>query len=160
MNTCILGVDPGINGAIAFYFTSHPDTVAAEVMPTADNMVDAATLSRRIEQIRPDIAVVEMVGAMPGQGVSSMFRFGQAFGIAIGVIAAMKVPVEFVAPARWKKHYRLGADKEEARSRALQLWPARAELFERKKDHGKAEAALIARYLAETQRNRFQEAAE
>ena len=86
---------------------------------------------------------------MPKQGVSSTFKFGKAYGVVIGVVAALKIPVHFVAPSVWKRHFGLSADKEEARARALQYWPERAELFARKKDHGRAEAALLARYAAE-----------
>jgi crossover junction endodeoxyribonuclease RuvC len=149
-NLCIYANDPGASGADAFYFTDHPETVSVEDTPIADGRVDAATLARRLEIMRPDLAIIERVGAMPGQGVSSMFNFGAAYGTVIGVVAALKIPVHFVTPAKWKKHFGLPADKEAARARALQLWPARAELFARKKDHGRAEAALIARFAAET----------
>lgn len=149
MTQCIVGIDPGISGAVAFFFTAAPDMVSAEDAPVVAGMLDAATLAARIRQMKPDMAIVEQVSARPGQGVSSMFRFGQAYGMAIGVIAACGVPVCLVVPTKWKKHYGLSADKEDARKRALQLWPARAELFQRKKDHGRAEAALLARYGAE-----------
>lgn len=148
-NLCIFANDPGASGACAFYFTAHPDTVSVEDTPVADGRVDPASLARRIEIMRPDLAIIERVGAMPGQGVSSMFNFGQAYGAVIGVVAALKVPVHFVTPAKWKKHFGLSADKEQARAKALQLWPARAELFSRKKDHGRVEAALLARFAAE-----------
>ncbi len=149
-NLCIFANDPGASGAGAFYFTAHPETVSVEDTPLADGRVDGATLARRLEIMRPDLAIIERVGAMPGQGVTSMFNFGAAYGTVIGVVAALKIPVHFVTPGKWKKHFGLSADKEEARARALQLWPARAELFARKKDHGRAEAALIARFAAET----------
>lgn len=149
-NLCIMGADPGASGAVSFYFTDHPATVSVEDTPIADGLVDGATLAARIEIMRPDLAIIERVGAMPGQGVSSTFKFGQAFGTMIGVVAALKIPVHFVTPAKWKRHFLLSSDKEEARARALQLWPSRAELFARKKDHGRAEAALIARFAAET----------
>lgn len=145
----VCGIDPGINGAVAFYVSTVPALVSAEDLPIVDGMTDAASLARTIEAMRPDLAVIERVGAMPKQGVSSTFRFGQAFGIAIGVVAALGVPVVMVAPARWKKHFGLPADKEASRARALQRWPGRAELFRRKKDHGRAEAALLAAYGVE-----------
>ena len=149
MTTCICGIDPGINGAIAFFFTTHEDMVSAEDLPVVDGMIDAATLGRRLEQMVPDICVIEQVSAMPKQGVASTFRFGQAYGMALGVVCSLRIPLYFVTPARWKKHFRLSAEKEESRAKALQMWPGRSELFERKKDHGRAEAALIARYGAE-----------
>ena len=148
MTLCILGIDPGISGALAFYFTAAPDRVSVEDIPVADGMVDAVTVAQRITQIRPDVAVIEKVGAMPGQGVSSMFRFGQAFGTLQGVVSALGVPLHTVGPAKWKRHYGLDADKEAARALALRLFPS-VEHFARKKDHGRAEAALIARYGAE-----------
>jgi crossover junction endodeoxyribonuclease RuvC len=86
---------------------------------------------------------------MPGQGVSSTFKFGVAYGVAQGVIASARIPVYFVSPGKWKRHFGLSADKEEARKRALHRWPGRAELFSRKKDHGRAEAALLALYGAD-----------
>jgi len=83
-----------------------------------------------------------------GQGVVSVFRFGAAYGAAIGVISALAIPLHLVSPARWKRHYGLDADKERSRARAIQFWPA-SRHFTRKKDHGRAEAALLARYGAE-----------
>ena len=147
---CILGIDPGASGAIAFYFTNAADRVSVKDMPTVDGAISSALLADIIRCHGPCVAVIEAVGAMPGQGVSSMFNFGKAFGQAIGVVGALKIPAHFVTPGKWKKHYRLSADKEECRARALQLFPACAEHFARKKDHGRAEAALIAKFGAET----------
>lgn len=145
---CILGIDPGASGAVAFYFPSASDRIAVDDAPIAAGEVDAATLAARIRQMAPTMAVIELVGARPGQGVVSMFRFGQATGVVTGVVLACGVPLYRVAPGRWKKHFRLSSDKEEARALALRLWPSSAH-FSRKKDHGRAEAALIARYGAE-----------
>lgn len=147
---CILAIDPGLSGAVAFYFPSRPEQVSVEDMPTAAGEVDAATLARRIAQMRPDMAIVEQVASRPGQGISSVFKFGSAYGTVRGIIAACNVPCHLVAPGRWKKHFRLDADKEKARALALRLWPVASEHFSRKKDHGRAEAALIARWAAET----------
>ena len=146
---CIMGVDPGLTGAISFYFPSAPDRVSVEDMPIAGKGVDCAALARRIAQLRPDVAIIELVGARPGQGVSSMFKFGVGFGMVQGVVAAAGVEMRFVTPAVWKRHFRLTADKEHARAFAIQLWPS-CEKLGRKKDAGRAEAALIARYWAET----------
>src|SRR5262249_28456239 len=121
-----------------------------EDMPVVGAEIDGVTLARRIEAYRPSHAVVEQVGARPGQGVTSMFRFGHSCGVARGVLASQRVPVTLVAPTRWKRHFGLGADKEESRALALRLFPASAEPFARKKDHGRAEAALLARWLTET----------
>jgi len=146
---CILGVDPGLSGAIAFYFPSRPGLISAEDIPVAGNEVDAASLAARCRQLAPSVAIVELVASMPKQGVASTFRFGQAFGTARGVIAALEIPTHLVAPTRWKRHFQLSADKEGARALALRLWPSRADIFGRKRDHGRAEAALLARYGAE-----------
>lgn len=146
---CILGVDPGLSGAIAFYFPAAPDLIAAEDMPVAAGEVDAATLARRIRQMGPALAVIEQVAARPGQGVSSMFRFGAAYGTARGIVQALGIPTQLVTPNRWKKHFRLDSDKEKSRALALRLWPTSAH-FARKKDDGRAEAALLARFAAET----------
>lgn len=146
---CILGIDPGASGAISFYFPTHPRLIAVEDMPVAGGEVDVATLAQRIRQMSPDVAVIERVGAMPKQGVSSTFRFGTAYGSVRGVVAALGVPVHLVSPTTWKRHFRLSADKEESRALALRLWPDSGH-FSRKKDHGRAEAALIARWGAET----------
>lgn len=149
MTTCILGIDPGLSGAAAFYFPAAPDRVAVYDMPVVAKSIDAASLARRIEQMRPDLAIVENVGARPGQGVSSMFRFGVAHGAVLGALAALNVPTHLVSPTSWKRHFKLDSDKEAARALAIRLWPA-CDHFGRKKDHGRAEAALIARWAAET----------
>jgi hypothetical protein len=147
---CILAIDPGISGALAYYFPDYPERISTEDMPIAGGDVDAVTLARRLNIMMPDICVMERVGAMPGQGVSSTFKFGRSFGTAIGVVGALKVPLVFVAPSKWKAHFRLSADKEQSRALALRMFPTISEQFERKKDHNRAEAALIARYGAET----------
>ena len=146
---CILGVDPGLSGAIAFYFPSEPSTVSVFDMPVADGAVSAPEVARILEQFRPDCAIIEMVGARPGQGVSSMFKFGRAFGTVIGVVGALKVPTHYAASTKWKRYYSLTSDKEESRAKALHLWPKCSESFSKKKHDGRAEAALLARYGAE-----------
>ncbi|QOZ34432.1 hypothetical protein [Bradyrhizobium sp. CCBAU 53421] len=152
MTRCILGIDPGASGAIAFYFPDHPERVSVEDMPTAAGDVDAVNLAKRVAAMAPDLVFLERVNAMPGQGVSSTFKFGRAYGVVLGVIGAATIPLHLVTPAKWKAHLRLSADKEEARALALRLFPACGDHFKRKKDHGRAEAALIARYGAETLR--------
>lgn len=148
--TCVCGIDPGLSGAIAFYFSESPFRVAVEDMPVAGKMVSAPLLTDMIRKYGPAIAIIESVGSRPGQGVASTFKFGTAYGVVQGVIGALQIPVEFVAPQRWKKHFRLTSDKEQARAKAQQLFPACASSFQRVKDHGRAEAALIARYGFET----------
>jgi crossover junction endodeoxyribonuclease RuvC len=147
---CICGIDPGISGALAFYFPKAPDRVLAEDVPVAGENISGALLYDRLQQLQPDVAIIELVSAMPGQGVSSTFKFGRAFGTAVGVIQAAGVPLHFVSPAKWKRHFGLPADKEAAREYALRMFPQTSEHFARKRDHGRAEAALIALYAAQT----------
>lgn len=144
----ILAVDPGLTGAIAFYCPTAPGLITVEDMPVADKDIDPSALARRIRQLAPNVAIVERVSAMPGQGVSSMFRFGCGYGMVQGVIASIGIPIHLVTPAKWKKHFRLTAEKEVARAAAIRLWPT-SDRFGRKKDVGRAEAALLARYAAE-----------
>ena len=148
--TCILGLDPGLSGAVAWYDPAEPTRVTVVDMPVVDKRVDGATLARLIKQSRPTFAIVELVGARPGQGVSSMFNFGCAFGTALGVIQGLQIPHWLVSPARWKKHLCLNADKERSRALALRTFTESTESFARKKDDDRAEAALMAVYGAET----------
>jgi len=149
VTTCILGVDPGVSGAIAFYWPEAQHRVIAEDAPTAFGLIDAVTLADRIRQLKPDLAIIESVGAMPGQGVSSTFKFGRAVGTVDGILSTLVIPRRFVTPTVWKRHWRLDKDKEKSRALAIQLFPSCANHFARKKDHNRAEAALIARYGAE-----------
>ena len=139
---CILAVDPGLSGALAFYFPAQ-DAITAEDMPVAGHDIDAATVAARIAQLRPDLAIVELVASRPGQGVASVFKFGCGFGMVRGVIAASGVPLHLVTPGKWKRHFGLDADKEKSRALALRFWPTRSDIFGLKKYHGRAEAALI-----------------
>jgi crossover junction endodeoxyribonuclease RuvC len=141
-----MGVDPGLSGALAFYFPAAPDFVTPEDMPNVAGEVDCATLATRIRQMAPDLAIVERIGSMPGQGVSSTFKFGARFGAIRGVLAALEIRTVLVAPAVWKKHFRLDSDKEKARGLALRTFAKSPGHFARKKDHGRAEAALLALY--------------
>ena len=143
--TCILGIDPGLTGGIAFFWPDDPRYVTAEDVPVAGGEVDVDTLVARLKQMQPDIAVIERVGAMPKQGVSSTFKFGMAYGALRASVAALSIPCHLVAPTVWKRSYGFPKDKEVARAVALRLWPG-AGCFSRKKDHNRAEAALLARY--------------
>lgn len=145
----ILGVDPGASGAFAFYGPVD-NSIFCYDAPLVDGRLDAATLVGVIQNWRPTFAMIELVGSMPKQGVSSTFKFGVSYGIAQGVIAALGIPHALVTPGKWKRHFGLSADKEKSRARALQLWPKSAKLFARKKDDGRAEAALIALYHVQT----------
>lgn len=148
MNQCILGLDPGLSGAFAFYFTDYPTRVSAHDMPVVNNVVDSANLADAIARMKPDYAVIELVGSMPGQGLSSTFKFGRAFGTAIGIISGLRIPHRLVTPQMWKRHFALSSDKERSRALALQTFTDTPEHFSLKKHEGRAEAALLALYGA------------
>lgn len=146
---CVVGVDPGLSGAIAFFFPEYPDRIAVEDMPVAGGEVSAALLAELVVNYQPTLAVIEQVAAGHGWGRSACFNFGRSVGDVRGCLAALAIPIKYISPVVWKKHYRLSRDKDESRARALQLFPSCAEHFKRKKDDGRAEAALIAKYGAE-----------
>jgi len=142
-----IGVDPGITGAIAIL---SGDAAEVHDMPVAlvkkgKNEVMAAELSRILDIPGEVVLWLEQVHAMPGQGVASSFGFGRSLGVVEGVAAALQIPVHFVTPQKWKKHFKLQrSDKDVSRTIASQLYP-QAELH-RKRDIGRADALLIARY--------------
>lgn len=147
----IVGIDPGLSGALAFYDSLG---LITEDMPTLEfarggkskRDLDLQALAHLIRVHGPVHAYVEQVGAMPGQGVSSMFAFGKTYGGILGVLAALKVPVTLVPPQRWKKVLGVPAGKDGARARASQLIPAHAAQWPLKKHDGRAEAAMLALY--------------
>jgi hypothetical protein len=142
---CFMGVDPGVSGAIAFYYRDHPDYIAVYDAPSIGKEINCSELTALIKQYRPDCAIIESVHAMPRQGVSSSFNFGMAYGMARGVVAACGIPQHLVTPTKWKKFFALTSDKETSRRLAILTWPG-SEHFNRKKDDGRAEAALLALY--------------
>ena len=144
----IVGIDPGLSGALAFFDTST-NKIHTYDTPVMDKAVNAAEVANLLNNYGPDAAIIEVVHAMPSQGVSSMFRFGQAYGTVLGALAACRIPTHYVASTRWKKHFHLTTDKEKSRAVAISLWPDCRE-FNRKKDHGRAEAALLSLYALET----------
>lgn len=148
----VIGIDPGISGAISV-FSRFPSTLHNVVdMPTLE--VDSGKTKKRhisaaglrdILVCYPEAhVVIEKVGAMPGQGVTSMFNFGRSAGIIEGVVAALRNPHTYVTPAIWTKGVGRAAGKDASRMRAMELFPDKAELFKRAKDDGRADAALIA----------------
>ena len=151
----VIGIDPGINGAIAIFENGQLDAVID--MPTLE-MDSGKTKKRHISAIGlvriletwtlvsdgQAHVVIEKVGAMPGQGVSSMFNFGRSAGIIEGVVAALRMPHTYVTPATWTKAVGRSVGKDASRMRAMELFPNKAELFKRAKDDGRADAALIA----------------
>ena len=145
-----LGIDPGASGALAL-LEGHR-LVGVFDMPTIAVKGRAKVLPAGVVDLivawKPDQVVVEDVAAMPGQGVSSMFSFGRSVGILEGVVAALGYPLVMVRPATWKRDAGVPADKDAARLMATRLWPDQAALFQRKKDDGRAEAALLARWGA------------
>ena len=150
MSGIILGIDPGLHGAIAclsldrgLVKVARMPTVKVTVGKVSKTRIACQELARFIIEQKPQHAFLEAVHAMPGQGVTSMFTFGQAFGQIEGVLAALRVPVTYVTPTSWKREMQVGRDKSSSRMRAIQLWPAHAGSFVRVKDDGVAEAALI-----------------
>lgn len=147
MIDCIMGVDPGASGAVAFYYPNKPQLISVYDVPLIGKEINASALAQLISQHQPDLAVVELVHSMPKQGVASSFAFGVAYGQIKGIIGAQNIRSIYTSPSKWKKYYGLPADKEAARATAINRWPDSIH-FRRKKDHGRAEAALLALYGA------------
>ena len=157
----IIGIDPGISGSICFF----KDGKILEVleMPTMTDgkknkkQVNGAQIfheiSQRINNFQKQNikVVIEQVSAMPGQGVTSMFNFGQSFGILKGICSAMQLPMYFVRPAKWKKYFNLiNSEKDASRTRAIEIFPYFSSQLSKKKDSNKADAILIASFYHET----------
>ena len=147
----ILGIDPGISGALAWvtedgYLVTTLDMPIIEVMG-GKKKISPQVLTAEIELRRPSLCVVEDVGAMPGQGVTSMFNFGFSAGLISGVIAGLKIPIVLYRPSVWKRAAGVPADKGAARQMAQRYWPG-SRAFDRARDDGRAEAALLARWVA------------
>jgi len=157
----IIGIDPGISGSICFFQEGKIiDVIEMPTMPEGKKnkkQVNGAQIfneiSQRIKKIdKKDIKVIiEQVSAMPGQGVTSMFNFGQSFGILKGICSAMRLPLYFVRPAKWKKYFNLiNAEKDASRTKAIEIFPYFSSQLSRKKDSNKADAILIASFYYET----------
>ena len=151
--TRILGIDPGVRGGLAVVEITNnggaPQLVDAIDIPVvgvgAKERVDAIAVRTWIEALRPDHALIERAQAMPKQGASSTFKYARAAGALEAVIACSGIPLTIIEPTAWKKFHQLrGGEKEASRQRALQLFPSAHALLSRKKDHGRAEATLIA----------------
>ena len=157
----IIGIDPGISGSICFFKDGKILDVIE--MPT---MTEGKKNKRQVNgsQIYNEIlkrlnkidshqikVIIEQVSAMPGQGVTSMFNFGQSFGILKGICSAMQLPMYFVRPAKWKKYYNLiNSEKDASRTRAIEIFPSFSSQLSKKKDSNKADAILIASFYYET----------
>ena len=157
----IIGIDPGISGSICFL--NDGKILDVIEMPT---MAEGKKNKRQVNgsQIYNEIfkrasksskqeirVVIEQVSAMPGQGVTSMFNFGQSFGILKGICSGMQLPMYFVRPAKWKKYFGLiNSEKDASRTRAIEMFPYFSSELSKKKDSNKADAILIASFYHET----------
>ena len=157
----IIGIAPGISGSICFF--QDGKIVDVVEMPT---MIEGKKNKKQVNgsQIFNEISekikkldkkeikvVIEQVSAMPGQGVTSMFNFGQSFGIVKGICSSMLLPMYFVRPAKWKKYFNLiNSEKDASRTRAIEIFPYFSSQLSRKKDSNKADAILIASFYYET----------
>ena len=156
----IIGIDPGISGSICFFEDGKIlEVIEMPIMVEGKKnkkQVNGAQIynefSKRINNKENEIRVViEQVSAMPGQGVTSMFNFGQSFGILKGICSAMRLPMFFVRPARWKKYFNLiNSQKDASRTRAIEIFPYFSTQLSKKKDSNKADAILIASFYYET----------
>ena len=158
----IIGIDPGLSGAIAIL--ENNKVVGIYDMPVmAEGKKNKRQLnSAQLVNIIKDntqgseekAVVVEQVNAMPGQGVTSMFNFGQTFGAIKGICAALNLPIFFVRPTKWKKHFELiNSSKDSSRTKAIEMYPKLSNQLAKKKDVNKSDAILIARFYSETRLN-------
>jgi crossover junction endodeoxyribonuclease RuvC len=157
----IIGIDPGLSGGIAILQNNKiKDIFDMPVMAEGKKnkrQLNSAQLVNLLKQNIDEetIVVVEQVNAMPGQGVTSMFNFGQTFGAIKGICAALGLPIFFVRPAKWKKHFELiNSSKDASRTKVIEMYPAISNKLSKKKDVNKSDAILIARFYSET---RFKE---
>ena len=153
----VIGIDPGLQGAIALYepLIEKLETFEMPILKAGTNskrVIDELELSRMVkswcEKHTIKKVLIERVHAMPKQGVTSVFTFGMGYGIVIGILAANTLPIEYVTPQSWKKELRVPALKDGSRARASQLFPAYSAQWNKSKWDGRAEAAMIAYYGA------------
>ena len=159
----IIGIDPGLSGAIAILENNKVLNIFdMPVMAEGKKNKRQLNSSMLVNLIKENIdlkeeisVVVEQVNAMPGQGVTSMFNFGQTFGAIKGVCAALELPIFFVRPLKWKKYFELvNSSKDASRTKVIEMYPSLSKILSKKKDVNKSDAILIARYFSET---RFKE---
>ncbi len=155
----VVGIDPGLNGAIAVLqdkkvlsITDMPVMADGKKNKRQLNNAQLAEILRKNTSEEDEISiVVEQVNAMPGQGVTSMFNFGQTFGAIKGVCAALQLPIFFVRPSKWKKYFELiNSSKDASRTKAIEMYPNLSDQLAKKKDVNKSDAILIARFFIET----------
>tara|TARA_B100000945_G_scaffold304484_1_gene290023 strand:- start:871 stop:1365 length:495 start_codon:yes stop_codon:yes gene_type:complete len=159
----IIGIDPGISGAICFFENGEiKDVIDMPSMAEGKKnkrQINGSQLYNELQERtkhlqKKDIAVVvERVSAMPGQGVTSMFNFGQSYGVIKGICSAMQLPIYFVSPSKWKKYFNLiKTNKDASRAKAIEIFPYISSKLQKKKDTNKAEAILIASFFSNTLR--------
>ena len=157
----IIGIDPGISGAICFFEDGEiKDIIDMPVMADGKKNKRQINGSQTYNEIylrtknfsNKDIfVVVEQVSAMPGQGVTSMFNFGQSFGVLKGICSAMQLSMFFIRPAKWKKYFGLiKTEKDASRTKVIEIFPYISSQLSRKKDSNKADAVLIASFFYNT----------
>ena len=154
----IIGIDPGLSGGIAVLDDLKIfDLFDMPIMPEGKknkNQLNSAMLVNIIKNhivIGQTFVIVEQVSAMPGQGVTSMFNFGQTFGSIKGICAALNLPIFYVRPNKWKKHFELiNSSKDASRTKVIEMYPTLSNDLAKKKDVNKSDAILIARYFSET----------
>ena len=157
----IIGIDPGISGSICFFEDGKIlDVIEMPTMTEGKKNKKQVNGSQIYNEILKKVnkletndirVIVEQVSAMPGQGVTSMFNFGQSFGILKGICSSMQLPMYFVRPAKWKKYFNLiNSQKDASRTKAIQIFPYFSSQLSRKKDSNKADAILIASFFYET----------
>ena len=157
----IIGIDPGISGSICFFREGKIlDVIEMPTMTEGKKNKRQVNGSEMYNEILKKInnvkngevrVVIEQVSAMPGQGVTSMFNFGQSYGILKGICSAMQLPMYFVRPAKWKRHFNLiNSEKDASRTRAIEIFPYFSSQLSKKKDSNKADAILIASFYYET----------
>ena len=157
----IIGIDPGISGSICFFQDGLiKDVVEMPIMTEGKKnkkQVNGSQIFNEISEKTKNMdkknikVVIEHVTAMPGQGVTSMFNFGQSFGILKGICSAMQLSVYFVRPAKWKKYFNLiNSEKDASRTRAIEIFPYYSSHLSKKKDSNKADAILLASFFFET----------
>ena len=156
----IIGIDPGITGAISILENKKilevydtPTMIDGKKNKKQINSAQVTNIIKeRLKDGKEVIVVVEHVNAMPGQGVTSMFNFGQSFGVIKGICAALGLPIYFVRPTKWKKHFNLiKTNKDASRTKVIEAYPEISSKLHRKKDSNRADAILIALYFNDTQ---------
>ncbi len=155
----VIGIDPGLSGAIAVLennkvLNMFDMPVMSEGKKNKKQLNSALLVNlikKNIQNSEEVVIVVEQVNAMPGQGVTSMFNFGQTFGAIKGICAALELPIFFVRPSKWKKHFELiNSAKDSSRTKAIEMYPKLSDQLAKKKDVNKSDAILIARFFSET----------